>query len=188
MFERTELELYDDGNCLNGPNSTTKCEFGFGSIFKEDLLYTKGEASWHIAREARAERNSVWPRTIVYTIYSHFPELSATTKSLCYVLIISGHSLHVQNNTSFPVTNKAPDCNVWCRESIRHTKISGMFSVSAKFFVRPISAQIYLPVCCITRTVFKKILVNFCAEMEWFQYNPCSFALHLDSSMKQRQE
>ena len=46
-------------------------------------------------------------------------------------------------------------------ESVPRAKISGSFSVCAKFFDRPISAQVFRAVCCVTRAVFKKRLANF---------------------------
>ena len=44
---------------------------------------------------------------------------------------------------------------------IPNATISGLLSIYAKLFVRPISAQIFPPVCCVTHTIFKKQLVNF---------------------------
>ena len=46
-------------------------------------------------------------------------------------------------------------------ERVPRAKISGLFSVCAKFFDRPISAQVFRPICCVTRPVFKKRLANF---------------------------
>ena len=40
-------------------------------------------------------------------------------------------------------------------------KISGMLCVCAKFFEKPVSAQIFQPFCCVTRAVFKKRLPDF---------------------------
>ena len=63
-----------------------------------------------------------------------------------------------------------------CRERVPREKSSGLFSVSAKFFDRPISAQVFRPVCCITYTVFKEGLqILLLPRTERFQYNPCSF-------------
>ena len=38
-------------------------------------------------------------------------------------------------------------------ECVPRTKISGLFSVCAKFFERPISTQVFHPICCVTRAV-----------------------------------
>ena len=66
-------------------------------------------------------------------------------------------------------------------ERVPRAKISGLFSVCAKFFDRPLSAQNFQPVCCVTCAVFKKGLqFFFLPRMEWFQYNPCTFARRLD--------
>ena len=67
-------------------------------------------------------------------------------------------------------------------------KISDLFSLCTKFFGRPISAQIFSPICCVTLAVFKTRLALASARSELFQDNPCSFALCLDGLMKQGQE
>ena len=70
-------------------------------------------------------------------------------------------------------------------------KIFGLFSVCAKFFEKPISAQILCPVCCITPalpTQFSKrgLQILLLSRTEQFQYNPCSFALRMIGLMKQK--
>ena len=53
-----------------------------------------------------------------------------------------------------------PDCKVWSARGTAQN-FFGLFSVCAKFFDRLISAHVLRPVCCVTRTVFKKMLPKF---------------------------
>ena len=74
-------------------------------------------------------------------------------------------------------------------ERVPRAKISGSFSVCAKFFDRPISVQVFRAVCCVTRAVFKKGLqILLLPRTEQFQYNPSSSDLCMDGLMKQKQE
>ena len=73
---------------------------------------------------------------------------------------------------------------------ILHLQTVKSVSVCANFLDRPISLQVFQPVCALPVQFSKKGLqILLLPRTErWFQYNPCSFALGLDDLLKLGQE
>ena len=74
-----------------------------------------------------------------------------------------------------------PDCKAWSAQGMHSLRKNFWLFSRKNFFDGPISAQVFRPVCCVTLAVSKKgVLILLLPRTERFQYNPYSFALHLD--------